>query len=88
MAIYKFLDEVPTYLICNHVKEALHIIKLDEDYFRAGLHIQMARNLAERTLPKGFGEKLPDNYQMDDPDNLGFGYYDGDPPYALIRLKK
>jgi hypothetical protein len=85
MPIYKFIDASPTNLICNHVKEALEVIKLDGDFFRASLSIHMAKNLMGRL--EGFAEKLPDDFQMDDPDNLGFGYYTENPPYAIIKFK-
>lgn len=91
MAIYYKCDDLsPTNLVCNHVKEALQVIKVDGDYFRAGLSIQMAKNLINYLLNElgGWVEKLPDDYQMNDPDNLGFGYYEGDPSYAIIRFNE
>ncbi|OGD31806.1 hypothetical protein A3C91_00050 [Candidatus Azambacteria bacterium RIFCSPHIGHO2_02_FULL_52_12] len=83
---YKCDDAGPMQFVCNHVKEALHLIELEHDYFGASLHIQVAKNLVNEF--EGWAVKLPDDYHMDDPKNRGFGYYDGNPPYAIIKFEK
>jgi len=96
----KCLDEGLGKRVCAHIKEAIHAVELDGDYFRAGISLDMAINLVifmtenfHKSLLTEI-EDLPEDFHLEDPgfknykpESSSYGYYRGNPSFAIFKFK-